>query len=164
MCRQAEPRWDEAARLAEEARPLVPGGRREFFQAHIATQVDLHRHSNLMLRHIAEAATPGASVLSQQVSVEAAAREARAVLDALRKAEYGKWAGFYTLGDWFVDIPLTLQLAEACLVQLRGERLSVAQQAALARAERLLREDTSHVYIKIKAYQVGQKVQFCAGQ
>jgi len=164
VCRQAEPRWDEAARLAGEARPLVPAGRREFFQAHISTQVDLHRHSNLMLRHIAEAALPGASVLSQQVSVEAAAREARAVLDALRKAEYGKWAGFYTLGDWFVDIPLTLQLAEACLVQLRGERLSAAHQATLARAERLLREDTSHVYIKIKAYQAGQKVQFCAGR
>ncbi|MCE5307123.1 MAG: glycosyl hydrolase 115 family protein [Acidobacteriales bacterium] len=164
MCRQAEPRWNEAARLAEEARPLVPVGRREFFQAHIATQVDLHRHSNLMLRDNAEAALPGASVLSQQVSVEAAEREARAVLDALRKAEYDKWAGFYTLGDWFVDIPLTLQLAEACLVQLRGERLSAAHQATLARAERLLKEDTSHVYIKIKAYQKGQKVQFCTGQ
>jgi hypothetical protein len=59
-------------------------------------------------------------------------------------------------------MPLTLQLAEACLVQLRGKPLSAAQQATLARAERLLREDTSHVYIKIKAYQRGQKVQFCA--
>jgi hypothetical protein len=85
----------------------------------------------------------------------------RAVLDALREAEYGKWAGFHTLGDWFVDIPLTLHLAEACLVQLRGQALSAEQQATLARAERLLRDDTSHVYIKIKAYQKDRKVQFC---
>jgi hypothetical protein len=162
MCRAAEPRWAEAARLVEAARPLVPDARREFFQGHVSSQVDLHLHSNRMLRHIAQAASPGVPVASQQVSIQAAAGELRAMLDALRKAEYGKWAGFYTLGDWFVDMPLTLQLAEACLVQLRGQPLSAAQQATLARAERLLRDDTSHVYIKIKAYQQGQKVQFCA--
>ena len=117
-----------------------------------------------MLRHIAEAAAPGTSTATQLVNIEAGVREVRAVLDTLREAEYGKWAGFYTLGDWFVDIPLTLQLAEACLVQLRGQPLSADRQATLARAERLLRDDTSHVYIKIKAYQEGQKVQFCTSE
>ena len=163
MCRQAENRWDAAARLAGEARPLVPSGRREFFQAHVATQIDLHLHSNRMLRHIAEAASPGTPIALQRVSIEASIREARAVLDALRKAEYGKWAGFYTLGDWFVDMPLTLHVAEACLAQLRGQRLSEAQQTTLARAERLLREDI-HLFAKVKAYQQGQKVQFCASE
>ncbi len=138
--------------------------RRDFFQAHILTQLGVHRHSNLMLRHIAQAAAPGASTDTQLANIEASIRELRATLDALRQAEYGKWAGFYTLGDWFVDIPLTLHLAEACLAQLRGQPLSTGQQATLARAERYLRDDTSHVYIKIKAYQKGQKVQFCAGE
>lgn len=164
MCRQAEARWEHAARLAEDARTLVSADRRYFFQAHILTQLDLHRHSNRMLRHIAEAAAPGTSTATQLVNIEAGVREVRAVLDTLREAEYGKWAGFYTLGDWFVDIPLTLQLAEACLVQLRGQPLSADRQATLARAERLLRDDTSHVYIKIKAYQEGQKVQFCTSE
>jgi hypothetical protein len=141
----------------------VPSGRREFFQAHVATQIDLHLHSNRMLRHIAEAASPGTPIALQRVSIEASIREARAVLDALRKAEYGKWAGFYTLGDWFVDMPLTLHLAEACLAQLRGQGLSEAQQTTLARAERLLREDI-HLFAKVKAYQQGQKVQFCASE
>jgi hypothetical protein len=164
MCRQAEARWERAARLAEDARTLVSADRRDFFQAHILTQLDLHRHSNRMLRHIAEAAAPGASTATQLVHVEAGVREVRAVLDTLREAEYGKWAGFHTLGDWFVDIPLTLQLAEACLAQLRGQPLSADRQATLARAERLLRDDTSHVYIKIKAYQKGQKVRFCTSE
>jgi len=163
MCRQAEPRWEEAARLARQAWPLIAPARRDFFLAHVVTQIDLHWHSNRMLLHIAEAAAPGATAPSQQVNVEAAVREARAILAGLRQAECGKWAGFYTLGDWFVDIPLTLRLAEACLVQLRGQKLTPAQQATLARAERLLGEDTSHVYIKIKAYQKGRKAGFCAG-
>jgi hypothetical protein len=164
MCRQAEERWTHAARLAEEVRTLVPAGRRDFFQAHILTQLALHRHSNRMLRHIAQAAAPGASVETQLSNIAASVGEVRATLQTLREAEYGKWAGFYTLGDWFVDIPLTLQLAEACLAQLRGQALSTDQQATLARAERYLRDDSSHVYIKIKAYQKGQKVQFCLGE
>jgi len=162
MCRQAEPRWEQAARLAEQARPLVPAGRRDFFQAHVATQIDLHRHSNRMLRYIAEAATPGASNASRQVSIAAAIEEVRAMLDALRQGATGKWDGFHTLGDWFVDIPLTMQTADACLAQLRGQTLTAAQKATLARAERLLRDDTSHVYIKVKAYQQNRKVEFCA--
>jgi len=164
MCREAEPRWEAAARLVQKTRPLVPSARREFFQAHISTQVDLHLHLNRMLRHVAEAASPGVPPASQQVSIETAAREMRAALDALRKAEYGQWAGFYTLGDWFVDMPLTLHLAEVRLAQLRGQRLSAEQQATLARAERMLRDDSSHLFARIKAYQEGQKVQFCASE
>lgn len=161
MCREAEPRWTAAARLIEETRARVPAGRREFFQSHIATQVNLHLHLNSMLRHIAEAAARGVSNGSQRVSIEAAARELRAALEELRKAEYGKWAGFYTLGDWFVDMPLTLHLAEAYLAQLRGHQLTAAQQSTLSRAERMLRDDSSHLFTRIKAYQDGQTVQFC---
>jgi hypothetical protein len=164
MCRRAEARWEQAARLAEVVRAEVPADRRDFFQAHILTQLGLHLHLNRMLRHIAEAAAPGASTATQLVHIERSARELRATLDALREAEYGKWAGFYTLGDWFVDIPLTLQLAEACLAQLRGQAPSAAEQATLARAERHLRDDSSNIYIRIKAYQKDRKVQFCAAE
>ncbi len=160
MCRDAEARWAAAARSVEQARPLVPANRRDFFQAHVSTQIYLHLHLNRMLRHIAEAACPGVSNASQQVSIAASARELRAALDALREAEYGKWAGFYTVGDWFVDMPLTLHLAEVYLAQLRDQRLSAAQNETLVRAERALRDDSINIFRRIKAYQEGQKVQF----
>ena len=84
----------------------------------------------------------------------------RAIQADLRAAEYGQWAGFYTLGDWFVDIPLTLRLAEVCRTHLAGRPLSPAQQETLDTAVRINRENTSYVFIKIKAYQEGQKVKF----
>ncbi len=79
----------------------------------------------------------------------------------LREAEYGQWAGFYTLGDWFVNIPLTLRLAEVCRSHIAGRPLSAAEQQTLDTAVRINRENTSYVFIKIKAYQGGQKVRFC---
>jgi len=93
--------------------------------------------------------------------MDAAIREIQALLAALRAAEYGQWAGFYTVGDWFVDIPLTLHLAKACRTKLEGRPLSPVERTVLESAERHLREDTSSVYIRIKAYQIGQRVQFC---
>ena len=72
MCRAGGGALGQAARLAGEARALVSADRRDFFQAHILTQLDVHRHSNRMLRHIAEAAAPGASAAKQLVNIEAA--------------------------------------------------------------------------------------------
>ena len=161
MCKEAEPRWGQAARLAAQAGALVPPNRRDFFQAHVLTQLGVHVHSNRMLRNIAEAASLGTSPSVRLERMDEAIREIQALLAALRAAEYGQWAGFYTVGDWFVDIPLTLHLAKACRTKLEGRSLSPVERTVLESAERHLREDTSSVYIRIKAYQIGQRVQFC---
>ena len=56
ITQEADPRWQEARLLAEKAKPFVPADRRDFFQAHVLSQVDIHLHSNRMLMHLAQAA------------------------------------------------------------------------------------------------------------
>ena len=161
ICRQAEPRWERACLLAEQALARVPASRRNFFQAHVLTQVRLHLHANRMLLAIAEAASPELQTSAKLGKLDSAMVSIRAIQADLREAEYGQWAGFYTLGDWFVDIPLTLRLAEVCRTHFAGRPLSAAEQETLDAAIRINRENTSYVFIKIKAYQEGQKVKFC---
>ena len=161
ICRQADPRWEHACLLAEQAQARVPAGRRDFFQAHVLTQVRLHLHANRMLLAIAEAASPELQAAEKLGKLDSAIVSLRAIQADLREAEYGQWAGFYTLGDWFVNIPLTLRLAEVCRSHIAGRPLSAAEQQTLDTAVRINRENTSYVFIKIKAYQGGQKVRFC---
>jgi hypothetical protein len=93
--------------------------------------------------------------------LDAAIGNLREVREDLRLGEYGQWEGFYTLGDWFIDVPLTLRLAEVCRSHVVGRPLSPAEQETLALAERINRENTSYVFKNIKPYQAGQKVRFC---
>jgi hypothetical protein len=64
----------------------------------------------------------------------------------------GKWAGFYTRGDWLVDVPLMLNLARAYMGQLNGNRMD---QNVMVRAQ-----DGGFAYHMITGYQGTQKVQF----
>jgi hypothetical protein len=59
----------------------------------------------------AAAADPAGT--EQTLKVEAALREGQAIMHALRGAEYGKWKGFYTDGDWPLDVPLSIRSATA---------------------------------------------------
>ena len=93
----ADPRWQKARLLAEKAKPLVPAERRDFFQAHVLSQVDIHLHSNRMLMQLARAAAdlhgPG-----QLMTLQAAQKEGEKLQGAMRAAEYGQWQGYYTAG------------------------------------------------------------------
>jgi hypothetical protein len=162
ICQEAEPRWQKAKSLAAEAEPLVPHERRAFFQAHVLTELSVHFHWNEALIRIARASQPGASTPARLADVHRAIEEIQALSTALQAADYGKWEGFHTRGDWFNNVPLTLSLARVCESKLAGHRLSPEQQETLKLAEHYLHEDTSSVYLRIKAYQNGQKVQFCA--
>ena len=71
---------------------------------------------------------------------------------ALRAAEYDKWKGFYTAGDWLLNTPLTLALARTYLDQLEGRPVS---ENTIIRAR-----DTGFAYQMITAYQGTQLVQF----
>ncbi len=157
ICQEAEPRWRHVAQLAHQAQPLILPARRDFYQAEVLTELELHLHSNLMLVDLANAVLSN-SPSAKLASVNAAIRELQQILTALRAADYGKWRGFYTKGDWFVDIPLTLALAEVERDKFEGRSLSVAQRAVLKNVEYNLNHNTSAVFKKIKAYQDGQKV------
>jgi hypothetical protein len=143
-CREAAVRWTAVQRLVDEARPLVAAGRESFFQASIATPAALHRHRNQMVIDLAEMAQT--SDRSTRVArLRAAITETEAAQAALHAAEYGKWAGFYTAGDWLVDGSRTLALEHAYLDQLEGRPVP---QNAIVRAK-----DTGFAYVRITAYQ-----------
>ncbi len=151
QCQEARGRWERALRLAEQARPLVARGRRRFFQASVMTQVEINLHGNHMMEDVA-AATQTPSSAEQQRLIRSAVREDLAVEAALHAADYGKWKGFYTRGDWLEDVPLTVSLERAYLRHLAGHATDLN---TMIRAQ-----DGGFAYQMITAYQGTQKVQF----
>lgn len=117
---EAEPRWEEAHRLAQQAATLVEPARRQFFQSHVLTQLEIHRRSNRALRLGAEAWADRAQA---RVKIAEAIVDLKGVLAAMQAAEYGQWRGFYK-EDRFVDVRFTLQLAEGALARLEGRDVS----------------------------------------
>ncbi len=79
-------------------------------------------------------------------------QEGETAAAAMQAAEYGKWKGFYTEGDWLLDTPRTLALARTYLDQLEGRPVS---ENAITRAK-----DTGFAYFRITAYQGTQAIQF----
>ncbi|MEK7404340.1 MAG: glycosyl hydrolase 115 family protein [Acidobacteriota bacterium] len=149
VTREAEPRWEQARALAEKARPLVAPARRDFFQAHVLTQLAIHLHSNRMLRLVAEAALENAPAAAAE-KIRAATAETERVLEALQAAEYGQWAGFYK-GDLFVNVRHTLALARAYESKLAGKPLPAGVPISVRP------EDP---YVTLKAYQRERWVEF----
>lgn len=146
----ADARWRQARALADKARPLIPKDRLDFFQANILTQVDLHTHFNRMVIDIAQGMLiAGAGRIAK---IQAAIKEGEAAQAAMRAAEYGKWNGFYSAGDWLLDTPRTLALARTYVDFLEGRPVS---QNAVIRAK-----DNGMAYYRITAYQGTQTVQF----
>jgi hypothetical protein len=149
--RAADVRWKQARVLADKAKALVPKDRLDFFQANVLTQVDLHTHFNRMVINLAEA-SQAVDKPGKIAKVQAAIKEGEAGAAAMRAAEYGKWKGFYTEGDWLLDTPRTLALARTYLDSLEGRPVS---QNAVIRAK-----DNGFAYYKITAYQGTQTIQF----
>jgi hypothetical protein len=150
-CRQADARWKRMEEMGSAVRKLVPADRKAFFVANVTTQTDIHLHSNRMLEDISEAAKRSSNE-EKLSAVKAAIREGGNIEAALEMADYGKWNGFYTNGDWLLDVPRTLALAEAYKHKL--ERRSVPENA-IVRAR-----DGGFTYWMITAYQGTQQVQF----
>jgi hypothetical protein len=113
---EAEPRWEQARILAEKAACLIPADRKQFFQSHVLTQLEIHRRSNRALRLGAESWETRAQGPTKVASV---IDELKAVVAALEAAEYGKWKGFYR-EDRFVDVRYTLALAEGARAKAEG--------------------------------------------
>ncbi len=149
--RAADVRWERARAMAGKARLLVPKDRLDFFQANVLTQVDLHTRLNRMVMNLAEAQiAPGKP--AKIAKVQAAIKEGQAAIAAIQAAEYGKWKGLYTEGDWLLDTPRTLALARTYIDFLEGRPVS---ENAVIRAK-----DTGFAYFRITAYQGTQAIQF----
>ncbi|MCX6622229.1 MAG: hypothetical protein NTY38_14405, partial [Acidobacteria bacterium] len=157
----AEMRWGHAAELAAAAEPQVPAARRDFFRGHVLAQLAVQRSSNRMLGNVAAAAMPGIPVAERLTHVRAAIGDEQKVLDALRDAGYGRWDGFYTKGDWFVNVPLTMALAEVCRKHLEGGQLSASDRETMEAADQYITANSSKGFVKIKAYQGSRRVEFC---
>jgi Glycosyl hydrolase family 115 len=150
-CREADPRWGQARALAMKAKALAPANRADFFKANILTQVDLQLHFNRMLIALGEMveARDNAGKIAR---LRAAIHEAEAAEAAMRAADYGKWKGFYTNGDWLLDTPLTIALEKTYLDHLEGRPID---ENVVIRAR-----DGGFAYHMITAYQGTQTVQF----
>jgi len=145
--REAEPRWRQVRSLAERAARVVPAARRAFFAGHVETQLDIHEHSNRMLSQVAQAyASPQPE--GRIAPLRAAVGETEAVLRALRRAEYGKWAGFYS-NEVFVDVRHTLRLLHAALAQAEGRALP---------GDAVILHRPQDPYVLIKSYQGFRRV------
>jgi len=130
---------------------LVPADRQDFFQASVLTQVDIHVHSNRILMHLARAAAD-LDAAGQSAQIRAAIAECEKLQNAMRAAEYGKWKGFYTTGDWLLDVPLTMALMKAYQGKLEGKEVP---ENILVRAQ-----PNDFGYTMITAYEANQRVQF----
>jgi hypothetical protein len=148
---EADGRWQKARALAEKAQPQVPPERRDFFQAHVLTQVGIHLHSNRMVMYLAQAAADPHSP-DQLAKLRAALKESDELEGAMRAAGYGQWRGFYNSGDWLLDVPLTIALMKAYEDKLEGRSIPphIFEWA----------NDGGFAYSMIKAYQGGQRDQF----
>lgn len=150
-CAEAVPRWERVRQLAEAARPLIPPDRLPFFQANVLTQVEINLNGNKMMLDIAKAVQTTSNTARIPL-VKSAVGECQAIERSLQAADYGKWSGFYTDGDWLLDVPLTLHLERAYLAQLNGQPMP---ENVIVRAL-----DGGFAYHMITAYQGTQTVQF----
>jgi hypothetical protein len=147
----AEERWTQARLLAAHAKPLVAKDRLDFFQAHIQTQVDLHLHFNRMLHDLSDMVQqPGQA--GKVKMLRSAIAECEEASRALRAAEYGKWKGFYSNGDWLLNTAQAHLLESAYLDELEGRAIT---ENPIRRAS-----DRGFAYYMISAYQGTQTVLF----
>jgi hypothetical protein len=116
--REAEPRWQQARLLAENAAGEVREDRKPFFRYHVLSQLDIQEHSTQMLFEV------GAAWLAKdeerQRHLQRALDEIQAVFQAFEAGEYGKWKGFYRL-ELFTNVRLTRALIQAALNRMQGK-------------------------------------------
>lgn len=135
------------AELAAAAAPLaarIPENRRNFYQAHVLTPVQIHLQSLEMMENLGAAKTaldnkdnPLAITRAEQ-----ALRDADELFAALRLAETGKWASWYA-GDRLVGMEGSRDIARVLLARAKGEPLPP------------VREDNKHqIYPTLYRYQI----------
>ena len=107
---------------AESLASQVPPKRLEFYQAHVLTPLQVHRFSLEMLEAYCDAVSSyTAGTKTETIAkVGDALRASDDLSSALRKAEYGKWAGFYR-GECLVGLDENRDRLRCLNAVLRGE-------------------------------------------
>jgi hypothetical protein len=145
---EAAPRWEQARDLALRTRESVPPSRRAFFEAHVTTQIDVHRYANRMLLEAIAAVRTESPASERRAHLARLIENAQSVQAALRGSEYGPWRDFFA-GELFVDIPHTIGMARGLDLKLQGKPVP---------ADLPLRHWPEDPYVKMKAYQGARKV------
>ena len=107
---------------AEALARKIPVDRQDFYQAHLLTALGIHLHGHEMLAAYCHA------LLSLKVGDHEGAGTNlgralvgnEAIFAALRRAERGKWAGWY-IGEYFVGLDLSRDLLRRHAAAVRGE-------------------------------------------
>jgi hypothetical protein len=112
----------DLANSAAQLAARVPAERRDFYQAHVLTPIQIHQRSLEMLDfHSAALVAYGSNDKAQAIaSAEQALRACDGLFGALRRAETVKWAAWYR-GDSFTDVEASRERLRALLAALRGE-------------------------------------------
>jgi Glycosyl hydrolase family 115 len=111
--------------LAEKAMrllPLIPADRKDFYQSHVLTQIQIHLQSLMALEATCQAVDAyGAGDRAQAIAHAAGAIAAcDRIPVVLRKAEYGKWAAWYA-GERFIDLDRTRLTLQDLRAAFKGE-------------------------------------------
>jgi hypothetical protein len=133
----------ELAKTAQTLAPRVPVERRDFYQAHVLTQIQIHLQSLTMLEEYcaAKAALEKKDNAQALVRAEKAMKASDELFAALHRAETGKWPTWYA-GDRLVGMEGSRDLVRVLLAQLKGEPVP------------LCRDDNKHaIYSKLYQYQ-----------
>jgi len=112
----------ELSKKAGQYTYRVPRNRWDYYQAHTLSQIAVQRHLSQSLRDTAQAVLAfGEDDRSTAVKkAESALQELDYTMSALRKAEKGKWRGFYQ-NEMFTKIYYVYDLNRKLLAQLKDE-------------------------------------------
>ena len=110
------------AAAAAALAPRVPAERRDFFQAHLLTPLQIHLRSLEMVESYGTAllALGKGDKAQALVAAQQAQRAGEELFAALHAAENGKWAGWY-IGERFVGLEASRDHVRVLLAALRGE-------------------------------------------
>jgi hypothetical protein len=116
---------DDVRKLTERAASLVsqiPAERKDFFQAHVLTPLQIHLYSLEAIEYYARAAIADSSG-DRTIALTNCDKVLEACQNQIlskRKAEYGRWQGWYK-GEQFVKLEGIYDCARTLRALLRGE-------------------------------------------
>jgi hypothetical protein len=108
--------------LAEPLLSQIPVDRRNFYQAQVLTQIQIHLQSLKMLKFYCKCALAYNVGKNTEalLNLDNALQASNDLVAALYKAEYSKWAGWY-MGDHLVDLTNVYDLMRAMKSRLTHE-------------------------------------------
>lgn len=122
LTEKALPHLRDLAAKAQSVAARIPPERKNFYQAHVLTQIGLHLNSALMLdawcRALLAYSEKDAARMIELMQKSLAAVDA--AIASLHAAEYGQWSAFYR-GEGFVGLANARDKIRASLASLRHE-------------------------------------------